>query len=73
MNINSVSTNNYNSNNFVKFTGRTRAEALMASVLAENGISAKSSKLVNKAWIAEAEQEMVSSPLATEEVSVEGK
>ena len=44
MNINSVSTNNYNSNNFVKFTGRTRAEALMASVLAENGISAKSSK-----------------------------
>lgn len=48
MNINSVSTNNYNNNNFVKFTGRTRAEALMASVLAENGISAKSSKLVKK-------------------------
>lgn len=33
----------------------------------------KVGKLVNKAWIAEAEQEMVSSPLATEEVSVEGK
>lgn len=48
MKINSVSTNNYNSNNLVKFTGRTRAEALMASVLAENGISAKSSKLVKK-------------------------
>lgn len=48
MNINSVSTNNYCNYNSVKFTGRTRTEALMENVLAENGISIKSSKLVKK-------------------------